>query len=252
MNSEQHILTLRGLKKSFSGLSIIQGVDLKVAEGSRHAVIGPNGAGKSTLFNLISGAFLPTEGEIHLQGRRISGLSSAAINRMGLSRSFQTTNVYARQTVLENVMMGVLARHGVRFNLWKPISRMTALRDEAMALLDEVRLAHHKDVMAGDLAYSDLRSLEIVMTLATDPVVVLLDEPTAGMSREETGFMVALIRRLTEGRTLMMVEHDMDVVFGICDQVSVLVYGRIVATGTPDEVRADREVQTAYLGEGVV
>lgn len=252
MNSAEPILTLEGVKKNFSGLSIIQGVDLKVARGSRHAVIGPNGAGKSTLFNLISGGLLPTECAIYLQGRRISGLSPSAINRMGLSRSFQITNVYSRQTVLENVMMGVLARHGVRFNLWTPLNRMTALRDEAMALLEEVRLTQHKDTIAGDLAYSHLRSLEIVMTLATDPAVVLLDEPTAGMSREDTAFMVALIRRLTEGRTLIMVEHDMDVVFGICDQVSVLVYGRIVATGTPEEVRTDREVQTAYLGEGVI
>ncbi|NPD17433.1 ABC transporter ATP-binding protein [Xinfangfangia sp. D13-10-4-6] len=252
MTAAQSILSLRGVKKSFGALSIIQGVDLEVAQGSRHAVIGPNGAGKSTLFNLISGAFLPTEGEIRLQDRRISGLSPTVINRMGLSRSFQITNVFARQTVLDNVMMGILARHGIRFNLWRPVGRMRGIRDEAMALLDSVRLTHRSASIAGDLAYSELRALEIVMTLATDPAVVLLDEPTAGMSREETAYMVDLIRRLTEGRTLLMVEHDMDVVFGICDRVSVLVYGRILATGTPEEVRADRDVQTAYLGEGVV
>lgn len=252
MNGDAPILELSGLKKSFGALSIIQGIDLQIARGSRHAIIGPNGAGKSTLFNLISGAFPPTTGKVVLNGRPITGLTPAQINRLGLSRSFQITNVFAKQTVLHNVLVGVLARHGVRFNLWRFTSGMTALRDEAMALLADVRLDHRAETLASDLAYSELRALEIGMTLATDPDIVLLDEPTAGMSREETTYIVGLIRRLTEDKTLLMIEHDMGVVFDLCDKMSVLVYGDILTTGTPAEVRANREVQVAYLGEEAV
>ncbi|SFO37737.1 amino acid/amide ABC transporter ATP-binding protein 1, HAAT family [Roseovarius lutimaris] len=252
MSGDTHILELSGLKKSFGALSIIQGVDLQVARGSRHAIIGPNGAGKSTLFNLISGAFPPTAGGIALNGRSIAGLAPAQINRLGLSRSFQITNVFAKQTVLDNVLIGVMARHGVRFNLWQFTSNMKELRNEAIALLADVRLDHRAETLASDLAYSELRALEIGMTLATGPEIILLDEPTAGMSREETSYIVGLIRRLTEGKTLLMVEHDMGVVFDLCDEVSVLVYGKVLMTGAPAEVRANREVQAAYLGEEAI
>ena len=246
------ILSIARLTKSFGSLSIIQGVDLDIRRGERHAVIGPNGAGKSTLFGLISGSLAPSGGVIALNGRPIQGLAPETINRRGLSRSFQITNIFARLSAFENIRIGVMARHGVRFGLFGAASRRRAINDEAMALLARVRLSHRADALAGDLTYSEQRALEIGMTLATDPQIMLLDEPTAGMSREETAHAVELIREISEGRTLMMVEHDMSVVFGLCDRISVLVYGRIIATGTPDEIRASREVQEAYLGEEAV
>lgn len=246
------ILSIRNLTKSFGSLSIIQGVELDVRRGERHAVIGPNGAGKSTLFGLISGSLAPSGGTIALDGRPIQGLAPEVINRRGLSRSFQITNIFARLNAFENIRIGVMARHGVRFGLFGPVSRKRAINDEAMALLEQVRLSHRAQALAGDLTYSEQRALEIGMTLATDPKIMLLDEPTAGMSREETAHAVDLIREISAGRTLMMVEHDMSVVFGLCDRISVLVYGRIIATGTPDEIRLSREVQEAYLGEEAI
>jgi branched-chain amino acid transport system ATP-binding protein len=243
------VVRIDDLHKSFGPLAIINGVNLEVGRGERHALLGPNGAGKSTLFNLISGAFPPTSGSISLNGKVISGKSPEEINRIRLSRSFQITNVFPRLSALENIRMGVMARHGVRFNLWRRVSRMRAINDESQAVLEHVRLGHRIDTPAGDLAYSEQRTLEIGMTLATGPEVVLLDEPTSGMSREETSYIVELIREVTKGKTLLMVEHDMGVVFGLCDRISVLVYGRILATGLPEQIRANREVQEAYLGE---
>ncbi|WP_028241003.1 ABC transporter ATP-binding protein [Stutzerimonas azotifigens] len=249
--ASDNVLVARDLQKSFGGLSIVKGVDLEVRRGERHAILGPNGAGKSTLFNLFSGAFPPSAGSIELNGRPIGGLSPEQINRAGLARSFQITNVFGKLSALENIRMGVLARHGVRFNLWRRVSGMQAINDEARALLEQVRLGHRADTPAADLTYSEQRSLEIGMTLATGAEMILLDEPTAGMSRAEAAYIVELIRQVTVGKTLMMVEHDMSVVFGLCDRISVLVYGKILATGTPDEIRANRDVQEAYLGEEV-
>ncbi|MGZ9110074.1 MAG: ABC transporter ATP-binding protein [Rhodoplanes sp.] len=247
--AEDVVLRLNDVHKRFGPLAIINGVNLDVRKGERHALLGPNGAGKSTLFNLISGAYPPTAGTVALNGKVISGMTPEQINRSGLSRSFQITNVFPRLSAVENIRMGVMARHGVRFNLWRRVSRMQAINDDASALLKHIRLGHRMDTPAGDLAYSEQRALEIGMTLATEPEVVLLDEPTAGMSREETAYIVKLVREVTRGKTLLMVEHDMGVVFGLCDRISVLVYGRILATGTPAEIRANREVQEAYLGE---
>ncbi|MDF1585505.1 ABC transporter ATP-binding protein [Marinimicrococcus flavescens] len=243
------VLELRDVHKAFGAARIIQGAELAVARGERHAVIGPNGAGKSTLFNLISGMFTPSSGEIRLAGRRIDGLDANAINRLGLSRSFQITNVFARMSVFENIRIGVMARHGIRFDLLRRAAAMRAVNEQAQALVERVRLAGRRDTLAGDLAYSEQRALEIGMTLSTGAEVILLDEPTAGMSREETAHAVELMRDLTKDKTLLVVEHDMDVVFGLCDRISVLVYGKILATGTPAEIRADRRVQEAYLGE---
>ncbi|MCL4764993.1 MAG: ABC transporter ATP-binding protein [Hyphomicrobiaceae bacterium] len=250
MNREP-VLELVGVGKAFGSLKVMEGVDLTITAGERHALIGPNGAGKSTLFNVISGMFPPTAGEIRLRGTRISGLAPHEINRRGLSRSFQITNIFHRLSVFENLRIGVMARHGVRYGLMRPISRMSAINDEANAILERVRLARQHDRPAGDLTYSEQRALEIGMTLATGADVILLDEPTAGMSREETDQAVELIRVVTEGKTLLVVEHDMSVVFSLCDRVSVLVYGRILATGTPGEIRSNRQVQEAYLGEEV-
>ena len=242
-------LELSDLHKSFDGTPIIRALHLTVVRGTRHAVIGPNGAGKSTMFNLISGLHAPSSGQIRLQGSPIGGEKPHAIVRRGLARSFQITNIFPRLTVFENVRFGIMARQGWRFTWYRPIGSMRALNHATGALLDEVGLSAAGDRLAGDLAYSDQRSLEIAMTLSTGAAVILLDEPTAGMSAEETTRFVAMIRRVTEGRTLLMVEHDMTVVFSLCDTISVLVYGQVVATGTPAEIRANAKVQQAYLGD---
>ncbi|MBL7251820.1 ABC transporter ATP-binding protein [Alloalcanivorax sp. C16-2] len=247
--TQSDVLVIDDLRKHFGGLEIMRGVDLTIKHGERHALVGPNGAGKSTLFNLISGEHRPSGGHIYLQGQRISGLKPEQISRRGLTRSFQITNVFSRMSAFENIRIGVMARHGIRFNLYRRIRPMRAINEESHALLRQVRLDHRADSLASDLTYSEQRALEIGMTLATGAEVILLDEPTAGMSRDETAYMVELIRQVTEGKTLMMVEHDMSVVFGLCDRISVLVYGRILATGGPEEIRSNQEVQSAYLGE---
>ncbi|MFA7503394.1 MAG: ABC transporter ATP-binding protein [Burkholderiaceae bacterium] len=247
--SSETVLELRGLEKSFGAARIIRGVDLSVRRGERHAVIGPNGAGKSTLFNLVSGLFAPNAGSILLDGREIAGRSAHRINRMGLSRSFQITNIYHRMTVFENLRIGTMARHGIRFSLLRPVSSLTRINSETDALLERIRLTGRRDVPAGELTYSEQRALEIGMTLATGPEVILLDEPTAGMSKDETAYVIDLIREVTVDKTLLVVEHDMSVVFGLCDRISVLVYGDLLATGTPDEIRNNAAVQEAYLGE---
>ncbi|NDW07334.1 ABC transporter ATP-binding protein [Jiella pacifica] len=247
--TELPALHLAGVTKSFGPIEVIQGVDLDIRPGERHAVIGPNGAGKSTLFNLISGMFPPSSGEILLDGQGITGLSPHRINRAGLARSFQITNIFHRLSVFENLRIGVLARHGVRYGLFRPISRMRRVNEETAEVLERVGLRARGEDLAGDLTYSEQRALEIGMTLTTGADVILLDEPTAGMSREETAEAVELIRSVTQGKTLLMVEHDMSVVFSLCDRVSVLVYGSILATDTPERISANREVQEAYLGE---
>ncbi|AOZ02483.1 ABC transporter ATP-binding protein [Cupriavidus sp. USMAHM13] len=245
----QAILSLRGLRKSFGDVDIIRGVDLEVRAGERHALIGPNGAGKSTLFHLISGRLPASGGQVLLDGTAIQGLSPQEINRRGLARSFQITNIFAGLSVFENVRLAVMRRHGLQYVLWRFANRLRAVRDETMQLLDQVRLGARAGTVAGELSYSEQRSLEIAMTLASDPKVILLDEPMAGMSQEETDYTAGLIRELSQGRTLMIVEHDMDVVFSLSDRISVLVYGEIVATGSPEEIRNNPRVKEAYLGE---
>lgn len=247
--TDRPALRLAGVTKSFGPIEVIKGLDLEVRQGERHAVIGPNGAGKSTLFNLISGMFAPSSGEISLNGHSIGGLSPHRINRAGLARSFQITNIFHRLTVFENLRIGVLARHGTRYGLFRPVGRMRQVNEEAIEALARVGLENRAYDLAGDLTYSEQRALEIGMTLSTGADVILLDEPTAGMSREETAQAVELIRSVTEGKTLLMVEHDMSVVFSLCDRVSVLVYGNILATDTPERISANREVQEAYLGQ---
>lgn len=242
-------MELWDVAKSFDTLSVITDLNLKVEAGHRHALIGPNGAGKSTLFNLISGMFPVTSGEVFLNGAAITGLSAPEINRAGLSRTFQITNIFHRMTVFQNVRIGVLARYNKRFDLFRAVSRQRAINEETDDILNTVGLRHRADHLAGDLSYSEQRALEIGMTLSTGAEVILLDEPTAGMSREETAGTIELIRKVTEGKTLLMVEHDMSVVFSLCDQVSVLVYGNILATDTPEEISRNSEVQKAYLGE---
>ncbi len=244
-------LSLRAVHKSFSGAHIICGVNLELLKGERHAVIGPNGAGKSTLFHLISGQLKPDQGHIKLQGQFIQALSPQKINRLGLSRSFQITNIFKGLTVFENVRLAVSQRENLHFTMWKLIDKMAHLREETEKFLEQVRLEAKSDTLAGELSYSEQRALEISMTLASNPKVILFDEPMAGMSHEETDHMISLIRKVTKGRSLLIVEHDMDVVFSLCDRISVLVYGELIATGTPEEIRNDIRVQEAYLGEEI-
>jgi branched-chain amino acid transport system ATP-binding protein len=244
-------LELSNVTKNFGMTEIIQGVDLNIATGERHAIIGPNGAGKSTLFHLISGKHAVTNGSIFLNGDDITGLAPYEINRLGLSRSFQVTNIFPRLTVFENVRCALLWTRGYRYSFWHLVDRETDLNQRADAVLADIGLAGRRDIPAGILTYAEQRALEIAITVASGAEVIMLDEPTAGMSHAETEQMVALIRRVTEGKTLVMVEHDMGVVFDLADRISVLVYGQIIATGTPEAIRADPAVQEAYLGKAV-
>jgi len=241
-------LEFRGLRKSFGKTEIIRGVDLSIARGERHAIIGPNGAGKSTLFNLITGRFAQTDGTVRLHGVDLSGKAPFEINRMGLSRSFQITNIFPKMTVFENVRCSLLWSMGYRYNFWSMVGRSRALTQGADDILEQINLTDRRDLPAGVLSYAEQRALEIGITIAGGADVIMLDEPTAGMSHSETDYIVDLIRTVTKGKTLVIVEHDMGVVFGLADRISVLVYGEIIATGAPEEVRASPRVQEAYLG----
>jgi branched-chain amino acid transport system ATP-binding protein len=241
-------LHLSDVQKNFGPTPVILGVSLDVSAGSRHAIIGPNGAGKTTLFNLISGRFPVTTGRIELHGQRIDGLPPHEINRRGLSRSFQVTSIFPRMTVFENIRCGLLWSRGYRYSFWHLLGGQRALNDAAARLLADVNLEARRDVPAGLLSYAEQRALEIGITIAGGADTVLLDEPTAGMSRSEADHAVALIRRITAGKTLVMVEHDMSVVFDLADVVTVLVYGQVIASGPPAEIRGNRAVQDAYLG----
>ena len=242
-------LEARGLRKNFGPAEIIRGVDLTVPKGERHAVIGPNGAGKSTLFNLISGLLLPTAGEIRLDGAPVNALPAYKINRRGLSRSFQVTNIFPKLSVWENVRCAMLWSTGEKYAFWRSVEANPEIAQRTQQVLSEINLISRKDLPAGVLTYAEQRALEIGITMAGGANVILLDEPTAGMSHAETERAVALIRRISEGRTLLIVEHDMSVVFGLADRISVLVYGEIIASGTPAEIRGNPKVREAYLGD---
>ena len=242
-------IELRGVQKNFGSTPVIREVNLSVAQGERHALIGPNGAGKSTTFNLISGYMKPSSGSILMRGEVISDLPPYQINRRGLSRSFQVTNVFSNMSVWENLRCAVLWATGHRYAFWKNIDKLPEVRTRTAQILEDISLTSRRDVQAGLLTYAEQRALEIGITVAGGANVILLDEPTAGMSNAETERAVGLIRRLTEGRTLLIVEHDMSVVFGLADRISVLVYGQIIATGTPQEIRGNPKVKEAYLGE---
>ncbi len=241
-------LELKGLRKNFGSAEIIRGVDLEIQSGERHAIIGPNGAGKSTLFNLISGLLQPTDGTITLNGETVNRMAAYQINRRGLSRSFQVTNIFPQMTVWENVRCAVLWAKGERYTFWRSIDGNRDVSGRTDDVLAQINLTGRRDMPAGLLTYAEQRALEIGITMAGGANVILLDEPTAGMSKAETERAVELIRRISEGRTLLIVEHDMSVVFGLADRISVLVYGEIVATGAPQEIRASARVREAYLG----
>ncbi|WP_016832749.1 ABC transporter ATP-binding protein [Herbaspirillum lusitanum] len=249
MATNDVVLSLRGVAKSFGNSRIIRDITMDVAPGERIALIGPNGAGKSTLFNMISGRFQPSGGDIVLNGNSLLKLEPYEIYRQGLSRSFQITNIFAKLSVYENIRSSVLWSLGHRYSLFKFLNKLTDVRERAEQLMEQVGLARRKDVLAGLLTYAEQRSLEIAMTVAGNPSVVLLDEPTAGMSRSESEQAVELIRKLTEGRTLLMVEHDMSVVFGLADRIAVLAGGALIALESPEKIRHNHAVKEAYLGD---
>jgi branched-chain amino acid transport system ATP-binding protein len=248
MSTSGYAVELQDVRKAFGKTEIIRGANLAVRSGERVAVIGPNGAGKSTLFNLVSGRFGPTSGRILLNGERIDGMVPYEINRRGLARSFQITNIFGHLSVFENLRCGLLWSMGYRYAFWKFLASLTDANERAEQLLRMIRLERKRDTLAMNLTYAEQRALEIGVTIAGGASVILLDEPTAGMSKSETARFIGLIREVTVGKTLLTVEHDMGVVFGLADKIAVLVYGEVIAFDTPDAVRANPRVQEAYLG----
>ena len=241
-------IEFQGVQKSFGNTEVIRGVDLAIAEGEIHAVIGPNGAGKSTLFNLVTGRHQVSRGRVELNGEDITNRTPYDIYRKGLSRSFQVTNIFPNMSVFENVRCGLLWNLGYHYSFWQFVNRRRDLRERSESILEQTNLTSRRNMPAGLLSYSDQRALEIAVTIAGGANVVLLDEPTSGMSGAETEQAVALIRDISATRTMVIVEHDMGVVFDLADRISVLVYGQVIATGTPEDIRANAEVQKAYLG----
>jgi branched-chain amino acid transport system ATP-binding protein len=246
-----YALELKDLRKSFGKTEIIRGCNLAVNAGERVAIIGPNGAGKSTLFNLMSGRFEPSSGDIFLNGSRVNGKKPYEINRMGLSRSFQITNIFPKLSVFENLRCAVLWSLGYRYTFFKFLANLDDANARAEELMEMIKLDKKRDILAMNLTYAEQRALEIGITIGGGANVILLDEPTAGMSKSETTRFIALIKEVTVGKTLLTVEHDMGVVFGLADRIAVLVYGEILAFDTPEAVRANPKVQEAYLGSSV-
>jgi branched-chain amino acid transport system ATP-binding protein len=247
-NLSPFALELKDLRKSFGKTDIIRGVNLAVKEGERVAVIGPNGAGKSTLFNLISGRFPASAGDVLLNGVRINGKTPYEINRLGLARSFQITNLFPQLSVFENLRCATLYSQGHGYSFLRALSSLTGSNERADEVCEMIGLKRRRDTVASLLTYAEARALEIGVTIAGGAHVILLDEPTAGMSHSETARFVELIRRVTVGKTLLTVEHDMSVVFGLADRIAVVVYGEVIAFDEPEAVRANPRVQEAYLG----
>ena len=247
----RYALELKDLRKSFGKTEIIRGISIGIPAGERVGIIGPNGAGKSTLFNLISGRFEPTSGDVLLHGQRLNGKKPFEINRMGLSRSFQITNIFPKLSVFENLRCGVLWSLGYKYTFLKFLADLTDANERANELMQMVKLDRKRDVLAMNLTYAEQRALEIGITIAGGASVILLDEPTAGMSKSETSRFIKLIKDVTVGKTLLTVEHDMGVVFGLADKIAVVVYGELLAYDVPEAVRANQRVQEAYLGSSV-
>jgi len=243
------ILEMIDLYKNFGDLMAINGFSLSIVRGKRHAIIGPNGAGKTTLFNLLSGRFKPTRGRILFNGRDITGMSPYRISRLGIARSFQIINVFPQLSVFENVHAVLMSKNHIRYDFLRNIKRWKKLTEETVSLLEQIGLLDKKEVPAGFLSYGEQRGLEIGLTIASDPEIILLDEPTAGMSMDETRQAIKLIDRVTKGKTLVIIEHDMEVIFSLADVITVMQYGNIVATGSPEEIRRNQKVKEAYLGD---
>lgn len=244
-----NILETKDLKHDFNGMKVLFGVDLQVKEGERHAVIGPNGAGKTTLFNIITGMYRPSQGNIFLKGNDVTGFKPHRLARLGVGRAFQITSTFPWMTAFQNIRLAILSKRGIRFNVLKRVNQMRQLTRETEEMLEKIQLITERDVLASKLSYGKNRALEIGMALAINPEVVFLDEFAAGMSQEETTMILELIRELTEGKTVVIIEHDMDVVFSLADRITVLHNGKILATGTPDEIYNNTLVRDAYLGD---
>jgi len=244
-----NILETKGLYHAFSGLEVLFDVNLQVKEGERLALIGPNGAGKTTLFNTITGTCCPSKGKVFFKGKDITGAKPHQLARIGMGRSFQITTTFARLTAFQNIRQAVLSKNKIRFQMFRKLDKMQDITHETDEILKRINLDGQRNIPAGMLSYGKHRSLEISLALATDPELIMLDEPTAGMSRDETHTAVELIRKLTEGKTVVIIEHDMDVVFSLADRITVLHYGEILATGSPTEIRENQAVKDAYLGE---
>jgi branched-chain amino acid transport system ATP-binding protein len=244
-----NILETKGIYHDFKGLKVLFDVNLQVEKGERHAIIGANGAGKTTLFNLITGTYTPSKGNVLFKDRDITGAGPYKTLRLGMGRSFQITNTFADMTTFQNIRLAVLSRKGIRFNIFRKIDKMHEITEETERILKWVGLDGERDIHAGNLSYGKQRSLEISLALSTDPELVMLDEPTAGMSKDETHNAVEQIKRLTEGKTVVVIEHDMDVVFSLADRITVLHLGKILAVGPPEEIKENQSVKDAYLGE---
>lgn len=244
-----NILETKDLRHDFNGLKVLFGIDFQVRKGERHAIIGPNGAGKTTFFNTITGTYHPRGGRVIFKERNITGYKPHQIARIGIGRSFQITSTFTNLTAFQNIRLAILSKRGIRFNLFCFVDRMKDITAETEAMLEQVDLINERDIPAGLLSYGKARALEISMALAMDPELVLLDEFAAGMSRDETHNAVELIFKMTEGKTVVLIEHDMDVVFSLADRITVLHYGKILATGTPGEIRGNQDVKDAYLGD---
>ena len=245
----KNALILNDVYKSFGKVRVIQGLNLTIQEGEIHAIIGPNGAGKSTLFNLVTGRYRSDSGTILLNGDDITNLSAFNIFRKGLSRSFQVTNIFSRMSVVENIQCSAFWSLGYGYSFWKLLNRRSELHDRCDEILEQTGLTDKRNAAAGLLSYSDQRALELAITLAGGAKVIMLDEPTSGMSSIEASKVVDLIRNISIHRTAVIVEHDMGVVFNLADRISVLVYGKVIATGTPSEIRQNNDVKEAYLGK---
>jgi branched-chain amino acid transport system ATP-binding protein len=244
-----NILETKGLCHDFDGLEVLFNVNLQVKEGEKHAVIGPNGAGKTTLFNIITGTYKPSKGKVFFKGREITGMQPCELCRIGIGRSFQITSTFSRLTTFQNIRLGILSKRGVRFNMLTDVDKLNEITQETDELLKRINLIGERNFTANALSYGKHRALEISLAMATDPDLVLLDEFAAGMSRDETHNAVELIKKMTQGKTVVIIEHDMDVVFSLADCITVLHRGQILATGTPEEIRQNREVKDAYLGD---
>ncbi len=249
MKQAKNILEVRNIHKDFSGLQVLTGVDFTVAENEKHAVIGPNGAGKTTLFNIITGNYKPSSGTIIFKETDVTGKPPHILTRMNMARSFQITTIFPEMSVFENVRAGVRSRQGLRYNFFKRPERVAGINQKTEDILERVGLTDVMSEPASALSYGRQRALEIGVTLSTEPELILLDEPTAGMTREETAEAIRMINEVTTDRTLIIIEHDMDVVFSLADTISVLHYGTILASDRPDEIRNDQKVKDAYLGE---
>jgi branched-chain amino acid transport system ATP-binding protein len=244
-----NILETKGLYHAFKKLEVLFDINLDVKEGERLALIGPNGAGKTTLFNVITGNYHATQGQVFFKGKSVTHSQPHQLSRLGMGRSFQITTTFAKLTAFQNIRQAVLSKRRIRFQMLRKLDKMQDVTEETDEILKRINLTRERDIPAGLLSYGKHRALEISMALATDPDLIMLDEPTAGMSRDETHTAVELIRRLTEGKTVVIIEHDMDVVFSLADRITVLHYGRILASGPPTEIRDNQEVKDAYLGE---